>query len=50
MPLPRSAAIIAVQIRDIEVGINELGDVLDNGNGNLTEENEAPQALIRESR
>src|SRR6266536_2603731 len=47
MPLPRSAAIIAVQVRDIEVGINEPDDVLENGNGNLTGGNEASQALIR---
>jgi hypothetical protein len=46
MPLPRSAAIIAIQIRDIEVGINELGDMLENRNGNLAEENEASQALV----
>jgi hypothetical protein len=29
------------------VGINELGDMLDNGSRNLAEENEAPQALLR---
>ncbi len=46
VPLPRSAAIVAVQVRDIEVGINEPGNMLENGNGNLTERNEAPQALI----
>ena len=27
--------------------INELGDMLDNGSRNLTQGNEAPQALIR---
>lgn len=46
MPLPRSAAIVAVQLRDIEVGINEPGDMLENGSRNLAKENEAPQALI----
>ena len=44
--LPRSAAIIAVQVRDIEVGINEPGDVFANRNGNLAEGNETAQALI----
>ena len=47
MPLPRSAAIVPVQIRKSEMGINEPGDMLANGNRNLTEGNEAPQALIR---
>ena len=47
VPLPCPATIVPVQIREIEVRINEPGDMLANGNGNLTDENEAPQALIR---
>ncbi len=47
MPLPRSAAIVAIQVGDIEVWTNELGDMLDNGSPNLTQGNDAPQALIR---
>ena len=46
MALPRSAANIIVQIIGIEVGINEPGNILENGNWNLADENEASQALI----
>src|SRR6266496_4975207 len=45
MPLPRSAAIVAIQLRDIEGGINELGNMLENRNGNLAEGKETTQAL-----
>src|SRR5207244_590609 len=46
MSLSCSTGIVGIEVRSIQTGIDDLGDMVTNGERNLTEGNEATQALI----
>lgn len=46
MALSCSTRIVRFEIRSVQVGINDLDDMVENGSWHLTQSNEATQALM----